>query len=77
MTVSESGAWALYSIPLRDGGLLSAKAGSTGGGINAILVVSALKCWTAFCIAQGLILHLAAIFQELFAYASHSTAHIQ
>ena len=56
--VSVSGAWVPLSALLRGGGLPSGRAGGAAPGINAMLMLSALKCWTASWIAQALVLHL-------------------
>ena len=62
--VFESCAWGPFSTLLRGRGLLSARAGRAALGINATLTVSALKCWTASCRAQSLVLHLTATIQR-------------
>ena len=49
-----SGARMPLSTLLRGGGLPSGRAGIAAPGINDMLTLSALKCWTASWIAQAL-----------------------
>ena len=50
-----SGAWMPLSTLLRGGCLPSGRAGIAATGINDMLTLSALKCWTASWIAQALV----------------------
>ena len=61
--VVESGAWAPFPTLLRGRGPPPARAGKAAPGIKALLAVSALKCLTASCIGQALVLQLIAVIQ--------------